>query len=426
MFFSRKWDAYNVYLTRSAIMSLAYSVIFTTWMIFQMELVGLNALQLVLVGTMLEVSAFVFEIPTGIVADVYSRRLSIIIGIFLIAAAFFIQGLFPIFGILLFGQVLWGLGYTFTSGASEAWLVDEIGEDQAGKAFTRGSQVSNLLAIPGIILSVVLASIHLALPLFVGSGLILALGVLLILVMPENGFKPKSREDRSTWGNMIGTFKDGLRVVRHSPALLSILGVGLFYGLFSEAWDRLWQYHLLQNFTLPWFTSVVWFGLLDIVLMVLGIGATEILRRRLDMNNGRSMARALFAMTAVMFIGLIVYGLAPNLVIALGAMIGFSIARGLIGPVYGTWSNQHIASDVRATVLSMQSQTDAIGQIIGGPPLGMLGQVSLRLAFLGSAAILSPALFLLRRAERITTPNPTSDSGVVESPEAVEALATGD
>jgi DHA3 family tetracycline resistance protein-like MFS transporter len=52
---------------------------------------------LVLVGTVLEPSVFIFEIPTGIVADVYSRRLSIIIGQVLIGLGFMVEGLFPVF-----------------------------------------------------------------------------------------------------------------------------------------------------------------------------------------------------------------------------------------------------------------------------------------------------------------------------------------
>lgn len=415
MFLSRTWDAYHVYLVRAGITSLAYALIFTNWMLFQIDLVGLDALQLVLIGTMLEVTTFVFEIPTGVVADVYSRRLSIIIGVFLIGAAFLVQGLFPTFAVLLFAQFLWGVGYTFTSGASDAWLVDEIGSDRAGLAFTRGLQLGNLAAIPGIVLSVVLASLHLALPLFVGSSLILALGVLLVLVMPENGFKPQPRAEISTWGNMTGTFREGLRVVRGSPTLISMLGVGLFYGLFSEGWDRLWQYHLLQNFGLPWFTPVVWFGLFSMILMLTGIGAAEFLRRRLDMTNGRSMARVLFGLTAVMVVSLVVYGLALNVLVAILAMIALSVARVLIGPIFSAWSNQHIASDVRATVLSMQSQTDAIGQMFGGPPLGIIGQMSLRLAFIASGALLSPAIYLLYRAERGTKRKNTPDSPVVEA-----------
>jgi len=97
-------------------------MIFTASSVYQITMVGLTPLQLVLVGTTLEVTAFVFEIPTGVVADIYSRRLSVIIGTFLFGLGFLVEGLFPLFWVVLLSQVIWGLGWTFISGAHEAWI----------------------------------------------------------------------------------------------------------------------------------------------------------------------------------------------------------------------------------------------------------------------------------------------------------------
>ena len=80
----KKWEAYKVYLTLQALSALLFAMIFTYSSVYQVTVVNLSALQLVLVGTMLELTVFVFEVPTGVVADVYSRRLSVIIGFLLI------------------------------------------------------------------------------------------------------------------------------------------------------------------------------------------------------------------------------------------------------------------------------------------------------------------------------------------------------
>ena len=82
--------------------------------------VGLNPLQMVLVGTALETSILAFEIPTGIVADSLSRRKSVIIGVFLLGAGTVLFGLIPRFWLIILAQIIWGLGYTFTSGTLEA------------------------------------------------------------------------------------------------------------------------------------------------------------------------------------------------------------------------------------------------------------------------------------------------------------------
>ena len=110
----------NVYLLSSFAFSTFTQIVFVVSMLYQVETVGLNALQLVLVGTMLEISAFVFEIPTGVVADLYSRKLSVVIGFILTGLGFAAGGLAPTFEALLVWSFLWGLGWTFMSGAREA------------------------------------------------------------------------------------------------------------------------------------------------------------------------------------------------------------------------------------------------------------------------------------------------------------------
>jgi DHA3 family tetracycline resistance protein-like MFS transporter len=150
--------ALRIYLIFNALTSLAYSMIFTLYNVYVVTTAGLDPLQLVLLGTALELSVFVFEVPTGVVADVFSRRLSILIGLVLIGIGFVVTGVFPSFWLILFGQVLWGLGFTFTSGAQQAWISDEIGEERAAAAFLRGAQLENVGALAGVAVGRVILS----------------------------------------------------------------------------------------------------------------------------------------------------------------------------------------------------------------------------------------------------------------------------
>ncbi len=77
---------------------MIFSLVLAANQLYRVQTVGLNPLQLVLVGTVLEVTAFIFEIPTGIVADLYSRRLSVIIGTFLFGIGFLAEASVPVFG----------------------------------------------------------------------------------------------------------------------------------------------------------------------------------------------------------------------------------------------------------------------------------------------------------------------------------------
>src|SRR5215510_9032600 len=197
MFNKLKSDPTRVYLFIEVSASMCFSMMFVVTSLYEATVAGLTPVQLILVGTTLEISAFIFEVPTGIVADVYSRRLSIIIGYVLMGAGFLVEGFFPFFAAILLAQVIWGLGYTFTSGATQAWITDEIGEDNANKLFLRATQVGLFASLLGMAASIFVGARNVALPLRVGSLGVMLIGVTLGFIMPESGFHPTPREDRN-------------------------------------------------------------------------------------------------------------------------------------------------------------------------------------------------------------------------------------
>jgi DHA3 family tetracycline resistance protein-like MFS transporter len=392
-----------VFYIHSFWLSFAFSVIFTVNMVFQVEVAGLSPLQLVLVGTALEVSAFLFEIPTGVVADVYSRRLSVIIGIAITGAAYLLQAI-PDFAAIAFASALWGLGYTFTSGAHSAWITDEVGVEQVGGVFLRAGQAGRIGGLLGIPVSVLLAQAGLQVPIAAGGLIILGLSVFLVVFMGEDGFQPKSKAERDTWVDMAATLREGLAVVRARPALRDFLFIALFVGLYSEGYDRLWTAHLLENFNFPeiaWLDVVGWFGLIRLADAVLGIGLNEWVRRKLDLNDLRKSVRVLQLLYALMITGLVVFAWTARFPYAVVMLLLFNLCRGLTYPIQGTWTNQLIDSKVRATVLSVESQVDALGQTAGGPFLGLSGnQLGLRRTLSLAALILLPVLPLYQRTLR--------------------------
>ena len=400
----RQADAYRVYLAMETAMAVSFALVFTVNMVYQVEVVGLGPLQLVLVGTMLEAVVFLFEIPTGVVADLYSRRLSIIIGVFLIGAGFVVEGTVPRFEAVLLGQVLWGLGYTFTSGATEAWIADEIGEAQAGRAYLRAAQVGTIGALIGTFASAGLGGLRLSLPIVIAGGLFSALGLVLGLVMPERGFRPAPSEERSTWTRMAGTFKDGVGVIRLRPALLTILIIGAIFGASSEGFDRLWTPHLLHDITLPsvgGLSPVHWFGMVRAVGMVLSLGAAEVVRRRVRTTSHRSVASALLVVQAGLMVSVGVFALTVSFPLALAMLWSIDPLRNVKGPLYTAWVNQRLEPRVRATVNSMAGQVDALGQILGGPGLVLVAEnVSVAGAILAAALLLAPSLALFGRTLR--------------------------
>jgi DHA3 family tetracycline resistance protein-like MFS transporter len=384
---------------------------FTTYVIYRVEVAHLDPLQLVLLGTLLEGTIFLFEIPTGIVADLYSRRLSVIIGTLLIGVGHAIEGFAPIFWVIMLSQFIWGLGYTFISGAFSAWITDEVGDKRIGPIFLRGDQLSlfgNLLGIP---LAVFIAAQSLALPYFVGGALNIVLGIFMILVMPEIGFKPTPKNEREGWRSMITTFRAGIGLVSTRPALITFAVIGLVVGLYSEAWDRLAQPHLLETFSFPningyELSTIEWFGLLNLFFIIVGIAANEIAKRKIDTSRALSALKALQLSYVGMVAAMAVFILSVNFYLAIGMMVVFNALRTINGPLENTWVNQQIDSRARATILSIVGQVDAIGQVGGGPILGAIGRAfSLRAALWASAGTLATTVPLFQRLRKLTDKN---------------------
>jgi len=394
--YPQKLRAYRVYLAFQFInAALLYTAFVVDSLFFVVE-ANLNPLQLVLVGTALEVTVFLFEVPTGVVADTISRRLSVIIGTVLIGLGWLMQGLLPVFWAILLAQLVWGLGVTFNSGALQAWIADEVGVEHSDGAFLRGAQFQQIGAIFGIIFGTLLGTVFTALPLIVSGVLFLLLAAGLMAVMPENGFSPASNGERTSWKNMTGVFHSGTKLVRSQPVLLAILMLSLFYGLYSEGLDRLWVAHMLERFDFPLFKPVVWFGIIQGAAMLLAAGVIEWVKRRLDTGHIHKLVRTLLLTSALLVISLAGFALVRDLWFSMGLFILITVLRETNYPLFTAWTNRHLESHSRATVLSMVSLVDAVGQIGGGPWVGWIAnQVSMQAALLTSTGLLSPVLLIL-------------------------------
>ena len=401
---NQKTNPTTIYLFIQIAAWIFFPMIFVVSSLYQVTVAELTPLQLVLVGTTLEIAAFVFEVPTGVIADIYSRKLSIIIGYILMGLGFLLMGFYPAFIPILLAQVIWGLGYTFTSGAEEAWISDEIGEQKANQLFLRATRIGLYASLLGMALAVLVGGEDVSMPIRWGGVGLIGLGIALSLTMPEKGFQPTPREDRNTWQQMGLTFKDGISAVRARPRLVHVLGIGFFYGLFSEGFDRLWVKHLVDNFDLVGvfaISQVAFFAALRAVSTVAAIIVLRPVEKRLDTSQPLVIGRAMFLVTGLITAGLIGFSLSPWLGITLLAFLAIWVLRRVAAPLYTAWINQNLDSKTRATVLSISGQVDAVGQIAGGPAVGAIAKAfSVVAAITTSGLLLTPALYLISRANK--------------------------
>ncbi|MEM8858714.1 MAG: MFS transporter [Chloroflexota bacterium] len=399
------------------------ALFFTMWSMYTgvyRVAAGLSPLQLVLLGTMLEAAVFFAEVPTGIVADIYSRKWSIIIGLIIISCGFMLEGALPWVVTIFVAQAIWGIGYTFTSGAQDAWLAGEIGEAELGSTMLRGSQFGRIGSLVGMGVAALIAlssSVNFAL--IAGGAGYLILALVLAFQMPETGFQPADQADRSTWGQMRHTFWQGWGIVKSTPILLLMFAVTIFAGLGSEGIDRFWEAHLLLNFEFPQILAnnpallnqfsgdnfsdfgpniTLWFFIINLTASLLSLGVTEIVRRRVAVNEDAAALRYLIVGNTIIIGAILVFGFTFSFPAAIAAWFVLGSFRGTIGPIVGALLNRHIRQDVRATVLSMWGQADAIGQMVSGPLMGFIVTIGpLRWAFAAVAILLAPIVLIYRR-----------------------------
>ena len=397
----RRADATRLYY------ALQFLLFMPTWVVVAVYLVRvlhLSPLELVLMGTAMEAAVFLFEVPTGVVADTYSRRLSLIVGYLGMGITWMLVGIVSQPWAVIMLWAFWGMSYTFTSGAYQAWITDEVGVENAGRLFLRGARIRYAGAVVGLVGLVGIGLLSLRASVIAGGAITAVCGLLCILLMPETGFRRRPRAERgSALTEMRSTAVTGARYAWAAPVILLLVGVEFFMGMSSEAFDRLKEAHFLRDVGLPGHLGpVVWFGIFWLVGMVLGFFATGWLIKRFERGGRAILSTSLFAFTFMEMAAMLVFALTGSTWVAIAALLGVFFARDLGGPLHTIWLNEQITdSSVRATVLSISGQADAIGQAGGGPVLGLIGNVwGLRTALAAGALVIVPALGLYTRAMR--------------------------
>ncbi|TML33337.1 MAG: MFS transporter [Actinobacteria bacterium] len=386
---------------------LTFGLRLPTWVVMAVYLVRelhFSPLQLVLMGTAMEAAVFLFEVPTGIVADTYSRRLSLVIGYLGTGAAWAAVGFVSAPWLVIALWAFWGFAYTFTSGAEQAWITDEVGVENVGTIFLRAARFGQAGAVVGLIAQVAVGTVSLRGGVILGGVFTIACGLAAILFMPETGFVRRPREERAApIAELRRTAVKGGRYAWAQPIVMLLIGVELFMGTSSEAFDRLKEAHFLRDVGLPAVGSldpVVWFGIFWLAGMVLNIAAIGGLIRRVERGGRQTVAQFLFGFTVLELAAMLLFALTGSTWAAIGGLLGVFFARNMQGPLYDTWLSKQITdSSVRATVFSITGQANAVGQAGGGPVLGVLGNVwGIRTALTAGALAIGPALGFYGRA----------------------------
>ena len=439
---------YRLYLVLDCGMSFLLGISYATITVYWVIAGRLNPLQLLLLGTALELSYFILQLPTGVLADLVSRRLCTLAGLFIVGLALIIEGLSPSFGGLMAGQVgarpRRGAEQRRAGGLGRGRAGGELGDDRMTGVYLRATQFGLIATVAGSLLSGVIALAGLNAPLLTGGSLVCLLALGAAVVMPESNFRPvrlpaPAASARSPAGATALTASAGeilrqsgallvrqTRAARRSvmavPGLVLLFGMTLFVGLWSEGFDRLWGAFLFRDIGFPRLGGLhpaMWFSFFACAAAAAGLGSTELARRRTERLGPDSVTGGLLVAIVAIGAATVAMAAAHGFALVVGAYLAVSVLRPVLDPLLSGWMITRIEPSVRATALSAKDMFDSAGQIAGGPVIGVIGTLaSLRIALLTSAAALAPAGACVAAASRRIRPRTT---GSVADAEAAES-----
>jgi MFS family permease len=392
------------YFTLSGLYTLSAALIWGVNTLFLLD-AGLSFFEVFVANAAFSAGMVIFEIPTGVVADTLGRRVSFLLSVSVLAATTLmyvalaqIEAGVVAFSIVSIGM---GLGFTFYSGAMEAWLVDALAvtgyEGVLDRVFARGQQVTGAAMLVGTIGGGLLGQVNLSLPYVVRAVLLVVVFAIAYAVMHDLGFAPSrvtvselpgaiSRNARA--GVEFGWRQRGLRLLMLASAVQATFAMWGFYAAQPYLLDLLGREEI-------WVAGFVAAGI------ALSTIAGNQLVAYASRYCGRRSTLLLWA-AAVQCVAAVLIGLTSSFWVALAAVLVVSGSLGVTGPVHSAYLHQVVPTEQRATVVSFDSMLSSTGSIGGQIGLGALGEArSIASAFVVGGLATAGALPLLVRLRRL-------------------------
>ncbi|GAA1042041.1 hypothetical protein GCM10009557_67160 [Virgisporangium ochraceum] len=348
------------------------------WLVTSVYLVvdaRLSASQLVLIGVAQGIVALVCEVPAGVVADALSRKWSLVVSHLLMGTAMLATGLVTTFGPLLLTQMLWGLSWTFASGADVAWISDELDDpDRVPTVLLRAERAQLTGTVVGLLGIGALAWLTRR-----DTAIVLAGAAMLLL----GGYVATAFRETRFVARRKRILARGISLVRGSRVLLVILAATFVVNGLAGSVGRLYQLRLVDvGLSVD---PVLWFTGLGVVTSLAGAAALRLVQPHIE---GAHTARRGYAVACLLAgVGVGWLAVAPEevggsaaIVLAAGA---FPLARGF-GVI---WVNAHTHGAVRATVHSLFAQADYAGAVVCGLALAAVSDLFLSLVTSGALLV---------------------------------------
>ena len=364
----------RTYLVITGLYTLSASLIWGINTLFLLD-AGLDIFGVFIANGIFTASMSIFEIPTGVWADSRGRRSSFLLSVVIVfvgtlgyVATAAIGG-----GLLLFSlmSVLLGLGFTFYSGAVEAWLVDALRatgySGQLDRVFARASMVSGAAMLTGTLSGGVLGSLNLAAPFLVRAGLLIAVFAIAFLAMHDLGFSPRALRLTTLPTEMRAIARASITYGWHVRTV-RLLTMFSFVQMVFLAWGfHVWQPYFLELLG----REAVWVAGVIAALVGLATMTGNAIVEWFARNCGKRTT-LLISAAGVFSLAAIGIGLVGSFWMAVGLFLLVMASVGVLRPVKQAYLHQVIPTEQRATIISFDSLVANGGGMVGQIGLGYL------------------------------------------------------
>ena len=380
----------NIYLTLTLTNTLAASFIWGINTLFLLD-AGLTNAQAFLANAFFTAGMVLFEIPTGVVADAWGRRISYMLGTITlgISTGIYVYAwqIHAPFIVWVFSSLLLGLGFTFFSGATEAWLVDALKftnyKGSLESVFAKGQIVGGVAMLSGSLAGGLIAQFtNLGIP-YVLRSIVLGLNlVIAYFFMKDLGFTPEKGE--SSLKNMKKIFSASIdHGLRNPPVKWVMLAAPFTAGV------GIYAFYAMQPYLLQLYgdSQAYWIaGLAAAVVASAQILGGFLAPKIKNMFNKRTTILLTGIIINIALLALI--GITTNFIFAISLLVVWALVFAASMPVRQAFLNELIPSRQRATVLSFDSLMGSSGGIFIQPALGKAADVySYSLSFIAASAI---------------------------------------
>jgi MFS family permease len=392
------------YFTLAGLYTLSAALIWGVNTLFLLD-AGLSFFEVFVANAAFSAGMVVFEVPTGVVADTLGRRVSFLLSVTVLAATTLLYVALAQVdaGVIAYAvvSVFMGLGFTFYSGAMEAWLVDALNASGytglLDRVFARGQQVTGTAMVVGTIGGGLLGQVDLALPYLLRAALLGAVFAVAYVVMHDVGFTPRRITAGELPGEIARNARAGVEFGWGQPGLRLLM-----LASFLQMGFLVWAFYAAQPYLLELLGSnAVWVsGVVYACVALSTIGGNQIVSVA-SRYCGRRTTLLLVA-AAVQSSAAVVFGLTGSFWVAVPALLLVTGALGVTSPVRSAYLHQVVPSDQRATVVSFDSMVSSAGGIGGQIGLGALGEArGVGSAFVVGGVVTAGALPLLGRLRRL-------------------------